>query len=480
MPQRWHVKTNKLYQFDIDTDPQGHIHVTKWKALPKNQDKLDRLKTFLKTEIRRLRRLKNIVWNIDGTVNTVTADRRRDIPLAEYTAIMDFTNANIVAFTVGLQHLESLNLFGHNASQAVPTTAVLSPITATTYAIQTDGGHYDPLIFEPDNQPYELYTCDTDDAFNMVGFEELEKLQTSYQSLVFNVRNETDDLCLSLDNIIQICANYRPHYHEYITHGGGRFVKDVKRIMFIGGGDSMLLHEALKYPNLEKVVGLELDQTVTRKCFKHFHTSPHFDNDKVEWWFGDATKSLLLLPEDYWGSFDLVLVDLSETAMSLSVTDDLDVFDALALLLSPEGVMVKNELYLEKFSKVFDYTMEMYYESPVICSQGENERKRKPKKGEPTQSNVRVAIGIVVSHNLIVLPATFLELPQQLPSWAAITLTFSAVRPTIMAYWGICCTKTCTKVTLATNFFMIIERTLLRNSRATYCWQRRNPPNRNV
>jgi hypothetical protein len=108
---------------------------------------------------------------------------------------------------------------------------------------------------------------------------------------------------------------------------------------------------------------------VTRKSFKYFHTSPHFEDNRVEWWFGDATKSLLLLPEDYWGSFDLVLVDLSETAMSLSVTEELDVFDALSLLLNPQGVMVKNELYLEKFSKVFDYTLELYYESPVICSQ---------------------------------------------------------------------------------------------------------------
>jgi S-adenosylmethionine/arginine decarboxylase-like enzyme len=51
------------------------------------------------------------------------------------------------------------------------------------------------------------------------------------------------------------------------------------------------------------------------------------------------------------------------------VTEELDVFDALALLLNPRGVIVKNELYFEKFSQVFDYTMEIYFESPVICSQ---------------------------------------------------------------------------------------------------------------
>lgn len=99
-------------------------------------------------------------------------------------------------------------------------------------------------------------------------------------------------------------------------------------------------------------------------------TEPHFDDDRVEWWFGDATKSLLLLPEDYWGTFDLVLVDLSETVMAFSVTEHLDVFSALALLLNKEGVMVKNELYMSEMSEVFDYTVSIHVDdNPKICSQ---------------------------------------------------------------------------------------------------------------
>ena len=152
------------------------------------------------------------------------------------------------------------------------------------------------------------------------------------------------DVVLQLDNVVQIASSYRPYYHDYMIHAAARFVDSVKRVVFVGGGDSMLLHDALKYPDLELVVGLELDQWVVRKSFQYFHTQPHFDDPRVEWWFGDATKSLLLLPKEYWNSFDLVLVDLSETVMSLSVTDDLDVFDALALLLRPTGVLVKNEL----------------------------------------------------------------------------------------------------------------------------------------
>lgn len=50
--------------------------------------------------------------------------------------------------------------------------------------------------------------------------------------------------------------------------------------MFVGGGDSMLLHELLKYDSLELVVALELDQRVVRGSYKHFGTQPHFDDNR--------------------------------------------------------------------------------------------------------------------------------------------------------------------------------------------------------
>ena len=62
-----------------------------------------------------------------------------------------------------------------------------------------------------------------------------------------------------------------------------------------------------------------------------------FDNDKVELWFWDATKSLVMLPKEYLGSFDMVVVDLSETAMSLTVRDKLDVIEALNEMLSSDA-----------------------------------------------------------------------------------------------------------------------------------------------
>lgn len=79
----------------------------------------------------------------------------------------------------------------------------------------------------------------------------------------------------------------------------------------------------------------------------------------VEWWFGDASKSILLLPKDYFGSFDLVLVDLSETVSSFKVTDSLDVLEALTLLTKDDGIFVKNEVYHRQFSAMFEYSAQV-------------------------------------------------------------------------------------------------------------------------
>jgi len=112
-----------------------------------------------------------------------------------------------------------------------------------------------------------------------------------YQGVDVYYNATMDDACLYLDGYLHTCASNRPHYHEFLVHYPARFLETVQRVIFIGGGDSMVLHEVLKYnASLELVVGLELDQSVVRSSFKNFGTQPHWDNDKVQWYFGDAAK----------------------------------------------------------------------------------------------------------------------------------------------------------------------------------------------
>ncbi len=217
-------------------------------------------------------------------------------------------------------------------------------------------------------------TCNVDALMQQFdddgAFELIEEIKSPYQQMSFMRRPDNHEACFDIDNTIQICDAYRPHYHELQVHQAARYLKEMKRVLWVGGGDSMLLHEFLKYPGLELAVGLELDQRVVRGSFKHFGTQPKFEDDRVEWWFGDATKSLMMLPKDYFGSFDMVVVDLSETVMSLTVTDELDVIEALTLLLKPDGVFIKNEKYFHQFEKMFPYSVQMFWnDNPVICSQ---------------------------------------------------------------------------------------------------------------
>jgi hypothetical protein len=205
------------------------------------------------------------------------------------------------------------------------------------------------------------------------GYTFVKTTESQYQQIKFYHNVGSDNTCLTLSGWIQACSNFRPHYHEAVVHVPAQYVSDVKRVLFMGGGDNMILHEILKYPNLELVVGLELDQQVCRSSFKHLGTLPYFDDHRVHWYFGDATKSLFALPRSYFGTFDLVLIDLQTfVADTLRVTDTLTIMDTAMLLMKQEGgVIAKNEDFPVRINTGFArYTVDLeMHDVPHICQQ---------------------------------------------------------------------------------------------------------------
>jgi len=345
-PQRWFLGRKGASfeldeEFDEDGTPTGAIKLT-W--LAKNKPAGRSIGYMLK----QFERLNNV-----ASYELENADE--SIPKNELASIKEYHKAATAAITHALNELD-VDIDEHVEGCEGDTCAVTS--------------RYDDLGFREDDLDYAVYTCDTSVSMSMDHFDKIDGVKSHYQSIDFVKDPKNDNVCFDISNIIQMCGSYRPHYHEMVVHYTARFVKDVKRVIWVGGGDSMLLHEIVKYPGLEFVVGLEIDQWVTRLSFKHTGTQPHYDNDKVQWWYGDAAKSLLMLPKEYFGTFDMVLVDLSETVTSALVTDGLDIMQALALLLKPEGIFVKNELYMEQMADIFDYSIQIHYDGvPVICSQ---------------------------------------------------------------------------------------------------------------
>mmetsp|Transcript_11539 Transcript_11539/g.13218 ORF Transcript_11539/g.13218 Transcript_11539/m.13218 type:complete len:1224 (+) Transcript_11539:116-3787(+) len=342
-PQRWFLGRKIAFELDeemgADGSPTGVLKLNWLQKKPKQ-----RAINFLKFQLERL--------NDFASYELENADP--SIPKSELSTMKNYHQA----VTIAIKHaLDELNVEYDEFAGCKGETCAVS-------------NRYDDLSFKEDDLDYAVYTCDTRVSMAMDHFEDIDGIKSHYQSINFVKDPKNDNVCFDISNVIQMCGSYRPHYHEMVVHYTARFVEKIKRVIWVGGGDSMLLHEIVKYPTLEFVVGLEIDQWVTRLSYKHTGTQPHYDNNKVQWWYGDAAKSLLMLPKEYFGTFDMVLVDLSETVTSSLVTDGLDIMQALALLLKPEGILVKNELYMEQMTDIMDYSIQIHYDGvPVICSQ---------------------------------------------------------------------------------------------------------------
>lgn len=75
---------------------------------------------------------------------------------------------------------------------------------------------------------------------------DVDVLKSQYQDIYFFVNPTGDDMVMKLDSTIQQASSYRPHYHEFAVHFPARFLESVENVLFVGGGDSMVLHEVLK------------------------------------------------------------------------------------------------------------------------------------------------------------------------------------------------------------------------------------------
>jgi len=203
-------------------------------------------------------------------------------------------------------------------------------------------------------------------------FEPHFETHSQYQKIQYRHGEDYDDTCLHLGKWLQTCTSFRI-YHEALIHYPASFLPELKRVVYIGGGDNMILHELLKYQSIELVVGFELDQRVVRTAFMNFGTLPYFDDPRVQWWFGDAAKSLRMIPTEYLGSFDLVLLDMQfDLVESLFVTDTLTIMDIARLLVKESaGIISKNDDHpVREVTSLGRYTVAMEYSDiPQLCRQ---------------------------------------------------------------------------------------------------------------
>jgi spermidine synthase len=85
---------------------------------------------------------------------------------------------------------------------------------------------------------------------------------TPYQRIVLT--RWRDDLRLYLNGHLQFSSRDEYRYHEALVHPGLQFVHNPRRVLVLGGGDGLALREVLKYPSVESVTLVDLDEEMTR------------------------------------------------------------------------------------------------------------------------------------------------------------------------------------------------------------------------
>lgn len=84
---------------------------------------------------------------------------------------------------------------------------------------------------------------------------------TPYQRIV--VTRWKDDIRLFLNNNLQFSSRDEYRYHEALVHPALASLPHARRILILGGGDGMAVREVLKYPQVESITLVDLDEAMT-------------------------------------------------------------------------------------------------------------------------------------------------------------------------------------------------------------------------
>jgi len=160
-----------------------------------------------------------------------------------------------------------------------------------------------------------------------------------YQRIV--ITKNKRELRLNLNGNLQFSSADEYRYHEALVHPALSSVTSLKSVLVLGGGDGLAIREILKYPSVQKIKLVDLDETIT----KLFSTQEilvklndaSLQNKKVEIKNEDAFLWLNETEE----KFDAVVIDFPDPSnFSIGKLYSTMFYTLLKKVLNPDGVAV--------------------------------------------------------------------------------------------------------------------------------------------
>ena len=185
----------------------------------------------------------------------------------------------------------------------------------------------DTYLVEPLNQNMGFYFRAT---------KLLESIETPYQHLEIYEVPEYGRV-LRLDGIFQTSDQDEFLYHEPLIHAPAISMDAPSTALVIGGGDGGSIEELLKYPSLERVVMVELDELVVQRSKEYLPniSKGAFDSDRLELRFENGIDYVLYANE----SFDQIVLDLTDAFGPSSELYTKKFYESVKNILSKKGIL---------------------------------------------------------------------------------------------------------------------------------------------
>jgi spermidine synthase len=160
-----------------------------------------------------------------------------------------------------------------------------------------------------------------------------------YQRIV--VTNDKKELRLFLNGNLQFSTLDEYRYHESLVHPIMANVSDRDTILLMGGGDGLAVRELLKYPEVKKIILVDLDHVMTDL----FRTHPALTrlNDSA---FSDPRVQIINEDAFIWSTnqqqkYSVVIIDFPDPSnFSLGKLYSYSFYNRLNHLLKPDGCTV--------------------------------------------------------------------------------------------------------------------------------------------
>ena len=142
---------------------------------------------------------------------------------------------------------------------------------------------------------------------------------------------------LTLDGYMMLTQKDEFIYHEMITHVPMAVHPDVKRVLVIGAGDGGVVRELVRYPRIEKIDMVEIDEEVVKVCERYLpQTACCLREERVAIYYEDGLRFVRDKEEEY----DLIIVDSTDPFGPGEGLFTKEFYGNCYKALKPDGIMV--------------------------------------------------------------------------------------------------------------------------------------------